>query len=60
MATSTGLLVLTELAGHMPVHLEYTQQLLAPFAQQITVGWIIIWCATGLYLLWCAFFRKQR
>jgi hypothetical protein len=59
MATSTGLLVLTELAGHMPVHLAYTQQLLAPYSQLITDGWIILWCATGLYLLWVAFFRKQ-
>jgi hypothetical protein len=60
MATSTGLLVLTELAGHAPAHLEYSQQLLAPFAELITYGWIAVWCVTGLYLLWVVFFRKQK
>jgi hypothetical protein len=60
MATSTALLVLTELAGHMPAHLELSQQWIAPFSQQITDGWIVIWCLTGLYLLWVAFFRKQK
>jgi hypothetical protein len=60
MATSTGLLVLTELAGNAPAHLGFTQQLLAPYAQGITYAWIALWCATALYLLWVAFFRKQR
>lgn len=52
--------MITELAGNTPAHLEFTQQLLAPYAQQITYAWIALWCATGLYLLWVAFFRKRR
>ena len=52
--------MLTELAGNAPAHLGFTQQLLAPYAQGITYAWIALWCATALYLLWVAFFRKQR
>ena len=36
------------------------QQLLAPYASLITEGWIVVWCTTGLYIVWVAFFRKDR
>lgn len=60
MATSTGLLILTELAGNPPVQLGYLQQVLSLHVQLLTYSWIAIWCVTGLYLLWVAFFRKQK
>ena len=59
MATSTGLLVLTELAGNPPAYLDPFQTFLASHAQLITLGWIAIWCVTGVYVLWVAFIRKQ-
>lgn len=60
MSTSTGLLVLTELAGNSPIQLTNLQAALAPFSAQISYAWILVWCATGSYLLWVAFFRNER
>ena len=52
MDTATpGLLVLKNLAGNLPPHLNTLQLWLLPHAGTITAFWWGLWCVTALYLL---------
>jgi hypothetical protein len=59
---STTYLVLKEVAGHSPTHLDPLQQLLAPHVDTLINIWISIWCMTAvvlLYKLWHEY-REQK
>ena len=49
--SSQNLIVLKELVGNAPSHLDRTQQLLAPHIQLITHFWIGLWLITAIVVL---------
>ena len=52
MNTSTqNLIVLKELGGNAPTHLNPLQELFAPHIHALTMFWIFVWCATALILV---------
>ena len=52
MGTSTeNLIVLKELQGNPPVQLDTVQQFFAPHVDAMIMFWILVWCATGVFVL---------
>ena len=45
------LIVLKELRGNAPTHLDPIQQALAPHVQLLINIWIAIWCVTAVFIL---------
>jgi hypothetical protein len=63
MGTSTPkLIVLKELVGNAPPHLDPLQQLLAPHIEIINDFWLSVWCMTLIVLLVKLFldYREHR
>jgi hypothetical protein len=52
MNTSTAnLIVLRELRGNAPTHLDPLQQLAHPYIPLLTLFWIAIWCGTLAFVI---------
>jgi hypothetical protein len=51
-ATSThGLIILKELEGNAPTHLDPLQQMLEPHIQTLTLFWVALWFATLAFVI---------
>jgi hypothetical protein len=60
---TTSLIVLKELAGHPPTHLDPLQQFLSPHLQGLIYFWFSVWCVTGVVLLiklWQEYHEQKR
>ena len=52
MGTSTPpLIVLKELAGNVPTHLDSVQRFFEPHTDSLVHFWVAVWFATSLYLI---------